>query len=35
MLTDEAQRQHLPDDFQQDAVVVRSGDDIRQVLGTL
>jgi hypothetical protein len=32
MLTDEAQRQHLPDDFQHDAVVVRNGDDIRQAL---
>jgi hypothetical protein len=34
MLTDEAQRQHLPHDFRHDAVVVRSGDDIRQVLQT-
>jgi hypothetical protein len=34
MLTAEAQRQHLPGDFQQDAVVVRNGDDIRQAFGT-
>ena len=33
MLTAEAQRQHLPAEFQHDAVVVRSGDEILQVLG--
>ena len=32
MLTAEAQREHLPDDFQHDAIVVRNGDDIRQAL---
>jgi hypothetical protein len=31
MLTAEAQRQHLPDDFRRDAVVVHNGDDIRHV----
>jgi hypothetical protein len=34
MLTAEAQRKHLPDDFQRDAIVVRNGDDIRQALTT-
>jgi hypothetical protein len=34
MLTAEVQRQHLPGDFQRDATVVRSGDDIRQALET-
>jgi hypothetical protein len=34
MLTAEAQRQHLPNELQRDAVVIRSGDDIRQVLRT-
>jgi hypothetical protein len=32
MLTAEAQRGHLPGDFQLDAIVVRHGDDIRQAL---
>jgi hypothetical protein len=32
MLTAEARRQHLPDDFQPDAIVVRNGDDIRQAI---
>jgi hypothetical protein len=32
MLTAEAQRQHLPDGFQHDAVVVRTGDNVRQAL---
>jgi hypothetical protein len=35
MLTAEAQRQHLPDDFQRDAIVVRNGDDIRQAFTAL
>jgi hypothetical protein len=35
ILTAEAQRQHLPRDFQHNAVVVRSGDDIRQTLRAL
>jgi hypothetical protein len=34
MLTAEAQRQHLPDHFQRDAIVVRNGDDIRRALET-
>jgi len=34
MLTAGAQRQHLPDDFQHDAIVIRNGDDIRQALAT-
>lgn len=34
MLTAEAQRRHLPDEFQPDAIVVRNGDDIRQALET-
>ncbi len=34
MLTAEAQRAHLPGDFQENAVVVRSGDDIRETLST-
>jgi len=34
MLTAEAQRQHLPDDLQHDAIVIRNGDDIRQALST-
>ena len=34
MLTAEAQREHLPDDFDFEIVVVRNGDDIRQVLRT-
>ncbi len=34
MLTAEAQRRHLPDDFQADAIVVRNGGDIRQALET-
>jgi hypothetical protein len=34
MLTAENQRQHLPGDFQRDAIVVRSGDDIRQAFTT-
>lgn len=34
MLTTEAQRQHLPDGFQSDAIIVRNGDDIRQALET-
>ena len=34
MLTAEAQRQHLPDHFQHDAIVIRNGDDIRQALAT-
>jgi hypothetical protein len=34
MLTAEAQRQHLPDNFRRDAIVVRNGDDIRQALTT-
>jgi hypothetical protein len=32
MLIAEAQRRHLPDGFQHDAVLVRHGDDIRQAL---
>ena len=35
MLTAEAQREHLPADFQRDAIVVRNGDGIRQALRTL
>lgn len=34
MLTAETQRQHLPGDFQSDAIIVRNGDDIRQALTT-
>lgn len=34
MLTAEAQRRHLPDGFQRDALVVCDGDDVRQVLET-
>jgi hypothetical protein len=34
MLTAEAQREHLPEDLQRDAIVVRNGDDIRQALRT-
>jgi len=34
LLTAEAQRQHLPDDFQHDAIVIRNGADIRQALAT-
>ena len=34
MLTAEAQREHLPDDFPFDLIIVRNGDDIRQVLRT-
>ncbi|MFI5610748.1 hypothetical protein [Amycolatopsis sp. NPDC051903] len=34
MLTAEAQRRHLPDGFQRDAIVVRNGDDIRHALET-
>jgi hypothetical protein len=34
MLTAEAQRKDLPDDFQRDAIVVRDGEDIRQALTT-
>ncbi len=34
MLTAEAQRHHLPDDFQRDAIVIRAGEDIRQALAT-
>ncbi len=34
MLTAEAQRQHLPDGFQRDAIVIRAGEDIRQALAT-
>jgi hypothetical protein len=34
MLTSEIQRQHLPGDFQHDAIVLRNGDDIRQALTT-
>jgi hypothetical protein len=30
MLTAEAQRKDLPDDFQRDAIVVRNGEDIRR-----
>jgi hypothetical protein len=29
MLTAEARRQHLPDDLQRDAIIVRNGDDVR------
>ena len=32
MLTAEAQRRHLPDGFQSDAIIVRNGDDIRQAI---
>jgi hypothetical protein len=32
MLTAETQRQHLPGDFQTDAIIVRNGDDIRQAI---
>jgi len=32
MLTAEAQRPQLPDDFQSDAIIVRNGDDIRQAI---
>lgn len=35
MLTAEAQREHLPDGFLHDAIVVHNGDDIRQVLVTI
>ena len=34
MLTAEAQRQHLPENFQRDAIVVRTGDDIRQAIAS-
>jgi hypothetical protein len=34
MLTAESQREHLPDDFELDVIVVRNGDDIRHVLRT-
>ena len=34
MLPAEAQRQHLPDHFQNNAIVIRNGDDIRQALAT-
>ncbi|QRP49750.1 hypothetical protein [Amycolatopsis sp. FDAARGOS 1241] len=34
MLTAEAQRRHLPDDSQRDAIVVRNGADLRQALET-
>jgi hypothetical protein len=34
MLTAEAQRKDLPDDFRHDAIVVRNGHDIRQALTT-
>jgi hypothetical protein len=34
MLTDEAQRQHLPGEFRRDAIVVRNADDIRRAFTT-
>jgi hypothetical protein len=34
MLTDEAQRQHLPGKIRRDAIVIRNGDDIRQAFTT-
>jgi hypothetical protein len=34
MLTAEAQREHLPEDFPSDLIIIRNGDDIREVLRT-
>jgi hypothetical protein len=35
MMTAETQRQHLPDGFGDDAIVVRSGEDIQHVIDTI